>query len=176
MDYKFECPHCGQRILASDDYIGAEVTCPTCALAFVVPPRTEVCGQPDHSLQGSRSNTLRIVLTIAIGTIILIGISFWTFQKLSPQPADLPQSVGSSRIAQWYGFGYEQGATLRAVQLMIHEANIARKGDLRKLLSLYFDPAQIPQEEFDWCYSGFSDGVLAKAERFPKQNNPPLLK
>lgn len=91
-------------------------------------------------------------------------------------PPDPPQPIDSSLNAHWYGFGYELGATLRVAQQMTHAANIARKEDLRNLLSSYVDLAQMPQEEFDWCYSGFSDGVFAKTEQYPKQDNPPRLK
>ena len=37
MDYKFECPHCAQSISAGPELFGAEVNCPTCGGAFIVP-------------------------------------------------------------------------------------------------------------------------------------------
>ena len=36
-DFKFACPACGQRILASDDYVGHPINCPACQVAITVP-------------------------------------------------------------------------------------------------------------------------------------------
>ena len=38
MIVKFLCPTCGQKLEATTDEVGAPVTCPSCALQFVVPP------------------------------------------------------------------------------------------------------------------------------------------
>ena len=35
MDFTFSCSNCGQHITASTEYIGTEVTCPTCSHSFV---------------------------------------------------------------------------------------------------------------------------------------------
>ena len=37
MEYKFHCPHCGQRISASTELIGTTASCPTCNQGFVAP-------------------------------------------------------------------------------------------------------------------------------------------
>jgi DNA-directed RNA polymerase subunit RPC12/RpoP len=36
-DFKFACPGCGQRIAASDDYVGHQINCPACNAPIVVP-------------------------------------------------------------------------------------------------------------------------------------------
>jgi DNA-directed RNA polymerase subunit RPC12/RpoP len=36
-DFKFACPGCGQRIAASDDYVGQQINCPACRAPIVVP-------------------------------------------------------------------------------------------------------------------------------------------
>lgn len=35
--FKFSCPHCGQHISATSDFVGSEASCPSCNNAFVVP-------------------------------------------------------------------------------------------------------------------------------------------
>ena len=37
MNYKFECPHCGQRIAATVADAGSVGTCPNCQNQFMVP-------------------------------------------------------------------------------------------------------------------------------------------
>jgi len=36
-EFKFSCPGCGQRIAATDEYAGHQITCPACQAAIVVP-------------------------------------------------------------------------------------------------------------------------------------------
>lgn len=39
--FKFSCPHCGQHISATAEYVGTDANCPTCEAGFVVPaPQT----------------------------------------------------------------------------------------------------------------------------------------
>ena len=37
MEFKFSCPHCGQHIAATHEYIGVQANCPTCSQPFEVP-------------------------------------------------------------------------------------------------------------------------------------------
>lgn len=81
------------------------------------------------------------------------------------------------RLAHWYGFGYEEGAALRAMNKMFNAPNVASQDDLRKLLtSRNVEPAQVSQSEFQSCYDGFIDGLSSNQARFPKQVNPPRNK
>jgi hypothetical protein len=36
-DFKFACPNCSQKISATDEYIGQQITCPACRATIVVP-------------------------------------------------------------------------------------------------------------------------------------------
>ena len=48
-EIKFECPHCGQHIVADEEYAGINCECPTCSQSLTVPSvetiNTEVCQQ-----------------------------------------------------------------------------------------------------------------------------------
>lgn len=44
-EYKFHCPHCGQRISASESLAETEVRCPTCAGSFTAPPAPAPLGK-----------------------------------------------------------------------------------------------------------------------------------
>ena len=37
-EFKFSCPHCGQRIQCEQGYSGRQIACPACQRPFVVPP------------------------------------------------------------------------------------------------------------------------------------------
>lgn len=37
-DFKFACPHCGQKIKCDTGQAGARLNCPACQQAIVVPP------------------------------------------------------------------------------------------------------------------------------------------
>jgi outer membrane lipoprotein-sorting protein len=47
-DFKFACPGCGQRILASDDYVGHQINCPACQTAITVPANPSAPPSPPH--------------------------------------------------------------------------------------------------------------------------------
>jgi hypothetical protein len=47
MKYKFSCPHCGQRIATTPEYIGVQAACPTCSLPFEVPAPDAFQDAPD---------------------------------------------------------------------------------------------------------------------------------
>lgn len=90
----------------------------------------------------------------------------------SPPPAE-----DFVRLAHWYGFGYEQGAALRAMDKMLGARNVARQDDLRELLtSRNVEPAQVSPSEFLSCYDGYTDGLSSNQARFPRQVNPPRNK
>jgi len=36
-EFKFSCPDCGQRIAATDEYVGYQINCPACQAVIVVP-------------------------------------------------------------------------------------------------------------------------------------------
>jgi hypothetical protein len=36
MTFKFACPACGQRVSATEDFIGTQAACPTCGASFIV--------------------------------------------------------------------------------------------------------------------------------------------
>jgi tetratricopeptide (TPR) repeat protein len=44
-EYKFHCPHCGQRLSASESLAETEVRCPTCAGSFTAPPAPAPLGK-----------------------------------------------------------------------------------------------------------------------------------
>lgn len=37
MNFKFFCPHCGQRIEVSQEHVGTRGVCPVCSMDFIVP-------------------------------------------------------------------------------------------------------------------------------------------
>jgi DNA-directed RNA polymerase subunit RPC12/RpoP len=41
-EFKFSCPDCGQRIGATDQYVGYQINCPACQSAIVVPGNPDV--------------------------------------------------------------------------------------------------------------------------------------
>jgi len=54
--FKFACPHCGQRISTTTEYIGVHSACPTCSQSFDVPSPETISG----------ANTLVAVPTLEI--------------------------------------------------------------------------------------------------------------
>lgn len=36
-EFTFDCPSCGQHILASTDWVGRKMTCPSCDVTFAIP-------------------------------------------------------------------------------------------------------------------------------------------
>ena len=41
-EFKFSCPDCGQRIAATDEYVGYQINCPACQSLIVVPGNPDV--------------------------------------------------------------------------------------------------------------------------------------
>lgn len=66
---KFPCPHCGQRVSATQDFSGTEATCPGCANRFVVPAFQE---QPPPLPKRASSNRLELEFLVPICILALI--------------------------------------------------------------------------------------------------------
>ena len=109
--YKFDCPHCQQKISSEEDYSGIEVQCPTCRADFVVPSTngmteieaattqaiaTETSSNPepdsshtfaDHLKDGKRADQKggksgRQTLAVAAAIGILAITAFGLFRKI----------------------------------------------------------------------------------------------
>lgn len=53
-DFKFSCPHCGQHIQCDSGYSGAQINCPSCQQAIVVPQAPRSAATPSAPPQTSR--------------------------------------------------------------------------------------------------------------------------
>lgn len=62
-EFKFDCPKCGQHILAARAWVGLEISCPSCQTRIVIPspPSGEASLQPATSPQRAKP-TIRIEL------------------------------------------------------------------------------------------------------------------
>jgi hypothetical protein len=45
-EFKFSCPHCGQHISTTPEYVGVQSTCPTCSQPFEVPAPDAIQNAP----------------------------------------------------------------------------------------------------------------------------------
>lgn len=117
MIFKFECPHCGQRISSTIDMAGTHGVCPACEQAFTIPhpPEGLIMNEPVDSLTSPiwsrvraistwfsqrprQSNRLRTLLTICVcGTMIVLiliataglasSVVHFTYAQSSRSPA-----------------------------------------------------------------------------------------
>jgi hypothetical protein len=103
-EFKFPCPQCGQNIQCDMSYSGAQINCPTCQKAIVVPqaPRSGAA-QPAVP---AKSRTWRNVLVIAASVIVLAGLvigGWYGYSKIRIyiERRHLPSGV----VALWSGDG-----------------------------------------------------------------------
>lgn len=97
MSFKFECPHCSQRIAATIELIGTPATCPTCEQALVVPKPPEgkaiaEASAPDRP-KGVVARESRLVALIIIGVVSFSGIALWRSAQSNNSPTKVQPSA-----------------------------------------------------------------------------------
>lgn len=92
MTFKFPCPHCGQRVAATDDLVGQSVVCPTCSENFVVlsPADLPVAAiAADGSGAAPAANRSHPQHWVIIGSVVALavggGLFFWSNNKPAPR-------------------------------------------------------------------------------------------
>ena len=67
--FKFECPHCGQRISAVCEDSGTEALCPSCTKSITVPKKSGVssraCGEVTAEARPNKLLIIALVLFLA---------------------------------------------------------------------------------------------------------------
>lgn len=81
MEYKFHCPHCGQRISASTELIGTAASCPTCNQGFVLPHEAlPLVAKPNIFRQWFKR------AVYAVGVLLLLALSFVILESGKTKP------------------------------------------------------------------------------------------
>jgi hypothetical protein len=89
VEFKFSCPHCGQHIAATAEFIGAQINCPTCSRPFEV---------PSPSLAGKLDARSTQELTERLEPVASISDSTTTSQGTSSAAAPLFQNSIGQRV------------------------------------------------------------------------------
>jgi len=101
MTFKFACPHCGQRIVATSAESGKDAPCPECTRSLWVPTIMDGSfpSAPD-ALQGPRrtDNWLPAILVAAACSILSAGGAFFLASRIQTAP-DAPRATVSEQIA-----------------------------------------------------------------------------
>jgi len=80
MSFKFECPHCGQRISAEDDQAGNSAICPTCKNQIAVPVPVLVAQRKVPALPNSgRKEPRKYGILITVGCMVAVAALGGTF-------------------------------------------------------------------------------------------------
>lgn len=72
-EFKFPCPQCRQHIQCDTAYAGAQIHCPECKQAIIVPPGEPATGAPPKGTIQIKISTLRAAGLIAMGILLLAG-------------------------------------------------------------------------------------------------------
>ncbi|HUB88028.1 MAG TPA: hypothetical protein VMB22_09070 [Verrucomicrobiae bacterium] len=78
-EFTFNCPQCGQKIKCDVRYVGSQINCPGCQQSIAVPP---VPSSGDRVIQ-IKVSTLRKVVLIGLGVLLVAGIAAFTIVKLT---------------------------------------------------------------------------------------------
>lgn len=91
MSFKFECPHCGQRIEVEDDHAGIAAVCPACAGEILVPIAPTQGTSPNPAPPNSgRKHPPKSRTQIAVACVVVtlgLGVAAVNKQRFHAGPA-----------------------------------------------------------------------------------------
>jgi ribosomal protein S27E len=102
-EFKFFCPQCGQNIQCDMSYSGAQINCPVCQQAIVVPQSPREAASVVSLPVAVKSNTLRNVLFAVAAVLVLARLvigGWFGYSKIR-----IHKSVKEGLVAAWSGEG-----------------------------------------------------------------------
>ncbi len=78
-EFKFNCPQCKQHIACDTTYVGAQINCPACGQAIIVPPMPPAVAAPGERTIQIKVSPLRKVALIFAGVLLTAGIAATIF-------------------------------------------------------------------------------------------------
>jgi hypothetical protein len=103
-EYKFSCPHCKQPIQCDPGYVGAQINCPACGQAIIVPPvPPAAAGAGERTIQ-IKVSTIRKVAIFGLCMLLAAGsaaIAFYYLENTTTKTISAEWSVLDGKGDQW---------------------------------------------------------------------------